>query len=207
MTTAVPSDAPLPAPLPDHRLRWLLWAAVVLVGLGLWAFVLRGADGPADPTVGGAPGVTGAPGDPARVLIPGFDELAIEVDPGDGSGLLAWCLLAARTGEQRARGLMGVTDLQGYPGMAFVYDEDSQNSFYMRSVPMPLSIAWIDSDGELVSTTDMAPCEDREGCPTYPSGGDYRLAIEVPQGDLAQLGIITGSHTRVAGPCAGTSQG
>lgn len=194
MTTEAPPD--------DHRLRWLLWAALALIGAGVWVFVLRGADGPADPVVGQPPSATVAPGDPARVPLDGFDELAISVDPGDGSGLLSWCLLAALSGEQRSHGLMGVTDLRGYSGMAFVYPEESSNQYYMRGTPMPLSIAWINADGGLVSTADMAPCEDREGCPTYPPGGAYRLAIEVPQGRLADLGIVPGSNTRVSGQCA-----
>ena len=78
---------------------------------------------------------------------------------------------------------MEVTDLQGYSGMAFVYEEDVQNSFYMRNTPMPLSIAWIAADGSVVTITDMEPCEDRDGCPSYAPAGPYRYAIEVPQGD------------------------
>ena len=66
---------------------------------------------------------------------------------------------------------MEVTDLQGYSGMAFVYDEDVQNAFHMRNTPTPLSIAWIAADGSVVSTADMEPCEDRDGCPTYPPVG------------------------------------
>ena len=80
---------------------------------------------------------------------------------------------------------MEVTDLQGYSGMAFVYEEDVQNAFYMRNTPMPLSIAWIAADGSVVTITDMEPCEDRDGCPSYAPSGPYRYAIEVPQGDLA----------------------
>ena len=30
---------------------------------------------------------------------------------------------------------MEVTDLQGYSGMVFVYDEDVANGFYMRNTP------------------------------------------------------------------------
>ena len=130
------------------------------------------------------------------MLLDGFDELAVTVDPGDGS-LLAWCLLAALSSEQRARGLMEVTDLQGYSGMAFVYDEDVQNAFHMRNTPTPLSIAWIAADGSVVSIADMEPCEDRDGCPTYPPSGPYRYAIEVFQGDLAELGITESSNVRV----------
>jgi len=104
--------------------------------------------------------------------------------------------------QQRGRGLMEVTDLQGYAGMAFIYQEDVGNSFYMRNTPMPLSIAWISADGEVVTTTDMEPCEDRDGCPTYAPTGEYRYAIEVPKGHLENLGIEKGSKVTIGGSCA-----
>jgi uncharacterized membrane protein (UPF0127 family) len=187
----------------DRRLRWLLWAALVLLAAGLWAFVVRGADQPADPSVGAVP--SAAPGDPARQRLSGFDETAITVDPGDGRGLLSWCLLAALDADQRSRGLMGVTDLQGYSGMAFVYDQPVDHSYYMRNTPMPLSIARIDGDGHPVSTADMAPCEDREGCPIYSPERPYELAIEVPQGGLSALGIGPGATVERSGSCAPTA--
>lgn len=190
--------------LDERRLRALLAAALVLVGLGVWAFVLRGADGPADPALGevvdSAADTPPLPGDPNRVRLEGFDELAVSVAAEPGT--LAWCLLAALTDEQRARGLMEVTDLQGYEGMVFVYQEDVENAFYMRNTPTPLSIAWIAADGSVVGTTDMEPCEDREGCPTYPPPGPYRYAIEVVQGRLPDLGITDTAIVRVGGDCA-----
>jgi len=195
--------------LDDRRARVLLVVAVVLAALGVWAFVLRGADGPADPVLGdpvdGATPAVPAPGDPDRVPLEGFGEVAITVDPGDGSGSLAWCLLAALSAQQRGRGLMEVTDLQGYSGMAFVYDEDVDGGFYMRNTPTPLSIAWVAADGGVVTIKDMDPCEDREGCPTYPSEGTYRYAIETFQGDLDDLGITDTARVAVGGPCAAVS--
>jgi uncharacterized membrane protein (UPF0127 family) len=190
----------------ERRTRLLLFVALVLTGLGLWAFVLRGADQPADPSVVAAasdlPAGVAAPGDPARVALEGFDEIAVTVAPADGGGLRAWCLLAAAREEQRQKGLMGVTDLQGYSGMAFLYDEDVDHAFYMRNTPTPLSIAWIDRAGGVVSIAAMAPCEDREGCPLYPPGGSYRTAIEVFEGGLDALGITEGATVTVGGSCA-----
>jgi uncharacterized membrane protein (UPF0127 family) len=192
----------------ERRLKLLLVVALVLVVAGVWAFVLRGADGPADPTlgqpVGGGSSSASLPGDPERELLEGFGELAVSVDPGDGSRL-AWCLLAALNAEQRARGLMEVTDLQGYSGMAFVYEEDVQNPFHMRNTPTPLSIAWIAADGSVVTITDMVPCEDGDGCPTYSPSAPYRYAIEVPQGTLPALGITESSRVIVGGSCASAS--
>lgn len=195
----------------DGRARALLWTALVLAGLGGFALLLRGGDDP-DPSLSATTERTAPtdgsttlpdadpPGDPARVALPGFAEVAIAVQPPEGD-LLSWCLLAALTVEQRARGLMEVTDLQGYAGMAFLYDEPSTGAFYMRNTPMPLSIAWIDRSGQIVSTADMEPCEDREGCPTYGPAGPYIAAIEVPQGRLDDLGIVEGATVSIGGAC------
>jgi uncharacterized membrane protein (UPF0127 family) len=123
----------------------------------------------------------------------GFGETHVTVETPTSA--LAWCMLLAATQAQHNRGLMQVTDptLGGYDGMLFRFDADTEDSFYMRNTPMPLSIAFIASDGSVVSTTDMAPCEDRDGCPLYNAAGPYRLAIEVPQGQLARLGIEPGA--------------
>jgi uncharacterized membrane protein (UPF0127 family) len=162
---------------------------------------------------GDAPAAQGAgleapPGPADRVPLDSFDvgdlgfgEVAIALRGPDGE-VAGWCVLLAGTGDQRQRGLMEVTDLGGYAGMLFVWDADSSSSFYMRNTPTPLSIAWFDADGTLVSTTDMDPCRDVEGCPTYPSGGSYRFALEVPQGALEDVGVVGGSRVAVGGSCA-----
>jgi uncharacterized protein len=162
---------------------------------------------------GDAPAAQGAgldapPGPADRVPLESFDvgdlefgEVAIAVTGPDGE-VAGWCVLLAATAEQRQRGLMEVTDLGGYAGMLFVWDADSSSSFYMRNTPTPLSIGWFDADGALVSTADMDPCPDIEGCPTYPSGGSYRFALEVPQGSLADVGVVDGSSLAVGGSCA-----
>ena len=191
--------------LDDRRLKLLLAVALVLVGAGVWAFLLRGADGPADPTLGEDVDTEATlPGDPGRVPLDGFGEIAINVDAGDGS-FFAWCLLAALNQQQRARGLMEVTDLQGYSGMAFVYEEDVQNSYHMRNTSMALSIAWIAADGSVVTITDMEPCADGDDCPSYAPTGPYRYAIEVPKGMLTSLGITESSKISVGGSCAPTT--
>ncbi len=112
------------------------------------------------------------------------------------TGILEWCMLLAETGAQHSRGLMQVTDptLGGYDGMLFRFTEDTNDRFYMHNTPMPLSIAFIASNGDIVSTTDMAPCDDGAGCPLYSAAAPYRFAIEVPQGHLGRLGIGPGAE-------------
>ena len=166
-------------------------------------------------SAGDAPAARGAglvepPGPADRELLDGFGEVAIAITNPDGS-VKGWCVLLA---EQRQRGLMEVTDLAGYAGMLFVWADDSSSSFYMRNTPTPLSIAWIDAVGRIVSTDDMEPCGDIPTCPLYTPEGSYRFALEVPKGHAARpgagrargadLGLVEGATLKVGGDCATT---
>lgn len=100
----------------------------------------------------------------------------------------------ADSGDERGRGLMGVTDLGRPAGMAFVFPRPVDGAFYMFGTPSPLSIAWFAPDGAFVSATDMAPCTTAaEDCARFRAGDTYQLAIEVFQGGLGDLGIGPGS--------------
>lgn len=110
------------------------------------------------------------------------------------------CLLLADRASLRSQGLMAVTDLGPFDGMLFAYDATSDGGYWMRNTPMPLSIAWIAPDGAVVATADMEPCLDPGAtCPSTRPGGDYRWAIEVPQGGLAALGLVEGARLDVSG--------
>jgi uncharacterized membrane protein (UPF0127 family) len=173
----------------DRRLLWLGAGLALLAGGLVLAFALAG-------------GHDGDDGDQVeRIPLGDFGEVGLTVETDESSTIIG-CLLAAVTTEQRQRGLMEVTDLQGYDGMAFIYDADTNGGFYMRNTPMPLSIAWVSDDGTVVDTADMEPCADRSDCPTYPSSDAYRVAVEVPQGELDELGIVEGSTVTVGGDCA-----
>jgi hypothetical protein len=178
--------------------RLLAWAIAVVFILGLLAFIAKGADQPADPYLKPAPPGASVPAVtvPARTPVPGFGELSFRVASGP-----ELCALLAQTAAQQARGLMARTDLAGHVGMLFVFPADTNETFYMRNTPMPLSIAWFDSAGRLVSTVDMAPCADKPNCKTYAAARAYRYALEVPQGGLSGLGVGSGSTIAVGGGC------
>lgn len=162
------------------------WSVIVLAVLAAIAFVTVGANGPSDPSLGG---------------VAGFGEVAFQVTPAGGGPAAGFCALLAESTQQRAQGLMGRKDLAGYDAMVFRFDADSTGGFYMRNVPVGLSIAWFDGGGRFVSSVDMAPCPDQDGCPTYPPAGPYRLAVEVLQGGLGRLGVGEGSVLAVGGAC------
>jgi uncharacterized membrane protein (UPF0127 family) len=148
-------------------------------------------------------GLRRRPGTPGRHSpVAGVGETAIAVTDPQGTKI-GCCVMTAVTVPQRERGLMQVTDFAGFAGMLFVWQEDTDSGFWMRNTPTPLSIAWFAADGSFVSSADMAPCGDVDTCPTYGPAGPYRFALEVPQGDLATLGIGPGSTLAVGGLCRG----
>jgi uncharacterized membrane protein (UPF0127 family) len=170
------------------QLRVLRSVITAVLCASLLSCVVRGADSPADPSL--------APvGAAHRTLLPGFSETRVTVRAPSGS-VFSWCLLLAATAQLRGQGLMNVTDatLGGYDGMLFRWaDADVSEQFYMRNTPLPLSLAYLDANGQLVTAVDMTPCDDSADCPLYPAAGPYRFAIEVPQGGLARLGIQPGA--------------
>ena len=199
MTPSIEVPSWVPEPDDERGVRRIWWGIGLVIAAGVVVFLLRGANEPANPSLLPA-GVTTPAGVAPTTTVPrtpikgGFGETALEVRAPDGS-VLDWCLLLAATLKTQQQGLMKVTDpkLGGYDGMLFRFSTDSTVPFYMRNTPMPLSIAYIDGAGTIVSTVDMAPCGDLGVCPTYPAAGPYRIAIEVPQGGLARLGIVAGA--------------
>lgn len=148
---------------------------------------------PPDPA--GVP-TTAVPATTTRTALPGFGEVVVEVRTVGGE-VREWCLLLAETPGQTQRGLMEATDpaLGGYDGMLFRFAEPRDGGFYMRNTPQPLSIVYLDPDGGVVSIARMEPCEDVDGCPSYPAGGTFQRVIEVPEaaGGVADLGIEPGA--------------
>ena len=192
----------------QREIRLLRWAVAGLLLSGLLALAARGADGPANPYLRAVSGPASAgsvptsalppPTAPGRAPLAGYTETAFRVAPGPG---LTHCALLADTEAKRQRGLMGRRDLAGYDGMLFVFPTDTSRTFYMRNTPIPLSIAWFDANGRFLGGTDMTPCPDRVGCPTYASPRAYRQALEVAKGGLGALGIGAGTHITVGGSC------
>ena len=107
----------------------------------------------------------------------------------------------ASTPEARAQGLMGVTDLAPDEGMAFVYDEPVTSTFWMKDTVIPLSIAFIDEAGRIVTISDMEPCR-ADPCATYGAASPFVLAVEANAGWFDDMDIRIGDRavlTRVDG--------
>lgn len=163
--------------IPPARTALLLLLALALPAL-LGACAADGAVAP--PSAAGA----------GRSPWGDFGEEVVRIERPDS--ILELCVLLAVTAAQHSEGLMNAPDagLGGYDGMLFSFEDDTTGGFWMRDTEVPLTIAWFAEDGSLVSTLDMEPCgEGEESCPSYRPSGPYRLALEVPQGDLAEAGV------------------
>jgi uncharacterized protein len=94
--------------------------------------------------------------------------------------------------EQR-RGLMERTELAEDAGMLFVFDREEPRSFWMRNTLIPLSIAYIASDGRIVDIQDMQPLDET----SHPSAAPAQYALEVNQGFFAERGIEVGNEVEI----------
>ena len=96
--------------------------------------------------------------------------------------------------EQR-RGPMERTELAENAGMLFVFPDEQIRNFWMRNTLIPLSIAYIDSDGRIVDIQDMEPLDDVP--PGYISAEPAQYALEVNQGFFAERGIEVGNVVEI----------
>jgi len=112
-------------------------------------------------------------------------ELQIE---RDGRVIAAVKAEIARTSEEQAQGLMHRTELPDGNGMLFVYTRDNVLSFWMKNTYIPLSIAFIASDGKIIDIKNMFPLDEN----TVTSSRSVRYALEVPQGWFSRSGVKEG---------------
>lgn len=94
----------------------------------------------------------------------------------------------AATPEQRATGLMFRKDMPQPEGMLFIFEEASQQCFWMKNTLLPLSAAFVADDGTVVNLIDMKPQTTDSHCSTKP----VRYVLEMNQGWFAKKGIKAG---------------
>jgi len=91
----------------------------------------------------------------------------------------------ADTPAERARGLMFRKSMPQDHGMLFIFPYDEQLSFWMKNTLIPLSIAYVSSDGEIREIYHMTP----ESLEAIQSNHSVRYALEVNQGLFATWGV------------------
>jgi uncharacterized membrane protein (UPF0127 family) len=90
--------------------------------------------------------------------------------------------------DEQQTGLMGRPALAENSGMLFVFNDEQQRSFWMKDTLIPLSIAFIDSQGRIVDIQDMQPLDETPHLSAAPA----QYALEVNQGFFTERGIQVG---------------
>jgi uncharacterized membrane protein (UPF0127 family) len=99
----------------------------------------------------------------------------------------------ATTYESRDTGLTFRPVLGVAEGMIFIFPQVERHCMWMRDTLIPLSVAFMDEAGVVVSVADMQPRSDTFHCALRP----VRYALEMNQGWFGKRGIGAGS--RIAG--------
>ncbi|HZQ61563.1 MAG TPA: DUF192 domain-containing protein [Casimicrobiaceae bacterium] len=104
----------------------------------------------------------------------------------------------ADTMDTRTRGLMHRFSLRQDHGMVFVFARPEPLGFWMRNTFIPLSIAFMDSTGQILNVDEMAPQSDA----THWSRGPAMYALEMRKGWFKDHGIKAGDRVEGLPPAA-----
>lgn len=80
------------------------------------------------------------------------------------------------------------TDLGPRQGMLFVFENEQVLSFWMKNTPLPLSIAFLSADGEILQIEPLTPFSEL----IVRSWRPARYALEVNAGAFAEAGAQVG---------------
>ncbi len=105
-----------------------------------------------------------------------------------GAGMHLVDTQVASTPQQRATGLMFRRQMPQTEGMLFVFEQASEQCFWMKNTLLPLTAAFVADDGTIVNLADMAPQTTDSHCSAKP----VRFVLEMNQGWFAQKGIKAG---------------
>jgi uncharacterized membrane protein (UPF0127 family) len=173
------------------------YAAILLVlGMVLGIFTLAGCSGEQQNSdTPDSEESTSSSGAPTRTESAAGEELrTVTIDASSGEEVTVRVEIADDSAEQ-AQGLMNRTSLGENRGMLFVFEEEATLSFWMRNTLIPLSVAYIDSEGRIVDIQKMEPLDDEP--PQYVSAEPAQYALEVNQDFFEERGVKVGDTTEL----------
>lgn len=103
----------------------------------------------------------------------------------------------ATTPTARSCGLSQRNELPPNHGMLFVFPDLRPRTFWMKDTKIPLSIAFLDESGKILSLQNMIPLQTDE---RYHSLQPARYALEVNQGWFERHGIEVGDRVKMKLP-------
>ena len=97
-------------------------------------------------------------------------------------------LIVSNTDATRRKGLMNQKILEKNTGMIFIWPSSKRQCMWMKDTPLPLSVAFISSNGRILEIYDMVPFSEESICSIQRA----RMAVEVNQGWFKKNNIIVG---------------
>lgn len=98
----------------------------------------------------------------------------------------------AITPEERGRGLMYRQSIDPRGGMLLVYRNPGNHRIWMKNVPIPLRVYWIDSNAEVIGVQRLEPCRS-DPCPVYAVERPSLYVLELADRDH---GLLPGDRIR-----------
>ena len=95
----------------------------------------------------------------------------------------------AQSPQERSVGLMFRKEMPQAEGMLFVFEQPTQQCFWMKNTLLPLTAAFVADDGVIVNLADMKPQTSDSHCSAKP----VRYVLEMNQGWFAKKGIKAGA--------------
>ena len=90
----------------------------------------------------------------------------------------------------RQQGLMHRRSMAQHEGMIFAFPENTPVCMWMRNTLIPLSVAFINENGQIINIEDMQPMTENSHCAKQPA----RYALEMNKGWFAKRGLGRGSQ-------------
>nr|WP_245650887.1 DUF192 domain-containing protein [Thauera butanivorans] len=109
-----------------------------------------------------------------------------------GAGMYRIEAEIAHTPQTRQLGLMNRKSMPAQRGMVFVFTQDATHCMWMKNTFLPLSVAFIDTQGRIINIEDMQPHSEDNHCAAAPA----RFALEMNQGWFRERGIEAGDTLR-----------
>jgi uncharacterized membrane protein (UPF0127 family) len=95
----------------------------------------------------------------------------------------------AQTPDETQQGLMYRRSMQDSCGMIFIFNDEEEQSFWMKNTYIPLDIIYVSAKKEIVSVAaDCRPLSEE----SIPSGGKAKYVVEVNGGYAAKHGVKKG---------------
>ncbi len=99
----------------------------------------------------------------------------------------------ARTPNQLATGMMFRKEMAENEAMLFIFAQPHKASFYMKNTLIPLSCAYIDSEGVILEIRDMKPLDEK---PIEAASNRIQFVLETKQGWFERNKVGVGALLR-----------